>query len=410
MQTIAKGGNMGRITVPQMGGLPRSADVVIVGGGVIGCATAFYATEAGFDTVVLERRDGLGTLTSSASAECFRAQFDGPENVNMMLESIAVFQDFAEVVRIPGYDIDLHQQGYLFLSGADEGAKLLKKRVQQQHGVGLTDVEFLDGDETRRRFPFVGPSVLAATFRSKDGWLSAHELTYGFAKGSSALFALRTEATGIRLDARGVAAVTTTRGEISTRCMVIAAGPFSGVVSSWAGVELPLAILRRQKAVLGNVPLVPRDAPMTIDADTGAHWRPEVGGAALGWALPEEPGQPLEQVSTDWTFPAIALDGAARLVPFWNQVVETLTRDNVFLSAGQYTCTPDHKPIIGPCSAVPGLYFNLGYSGHGIMASPGGARLLLDLVIDPDANVDNPFRYERFAEQDVSLCAERMVL
>jgi sarcosine oxidase subunit beta len=401
---------MGSITVPQAGDLPRSADVVIVGGGIIGCATAFYATEAGFDTLVLERRDGLGTLTTAESEECFRAQFDEPENVKMMLESIAVFQDFAEVVRIPGYHIDLHQQGYLFLTDADRGAELLKRRVQQQHSFGLADVEFLEGDETRQRFPFVGPSVLAATFRAKDGWLSAHELTHGFAKGSSALFALRTEATGIRLDARSVTAVVTTKGEVSTRCVVVAAGPFSGVVSSWAGIQLPLTNLRRQKVVLGNAPLVPRDAPMTIDADTGVYWRPEVGGAALGWALPEEPSEPVEQVPTDWTFPAVALDGAARLVPFWNQVAQTLTRDNVFLSAGQYTCTPDHKPIIGPCSAVPGLYFNLGYSGHGIMASPGGARLLVDLVIDPGANTENPFRYERFAESDVSLCAERLVI
>jgi len=401
---------MGRITVPQAGGLPRSADVVVIGGGIIGCATAFYAAEAGFDTVVLERRDGLGTLTTAASEECFRAQFDEPENVKMMLESIAVFQNFAEVIRIPGYDIDIQQQGYLFLTATREGAELLGQRVQQQHSIGLSDVELLNGDETRQRFPFVGPSVLAATFRAKDGWLSAHELTYGFAKGSSALFAVQTEATGIRLDSRGVAAVATTRGEISTRCVVISAGPFSGVVASWADVQLPLTNLRRQKVVLGNVPLVPRDAPMTVDADTGAYWRPEVGGAALGWALPEEPSEPLESVPTDWTFPAVVLDGAARLVPFWKQVAETLTRDNAFLSAGQYTCTPDHKPIIGPCSVVPGLYFNLGYSGHGIMASPGGARLLVDLIVDPDANVENPFRYERFAQKDVHLCAERMVL
>ncbi len=401
---------MGRIAVPQMGELPRSADVVIVGGGVAGCATAFYATEAGLDTVVVERRDGLGTLTTAASEECFRAQFDEPENVKMMLESIAVFRDFARVIRIPGYDINLLQQGYLFLTTDENGVELQRRRAERQHSMGLSDVELLDGDETRRRFPFVGPAVLGATFRAGDGWLSAHELTFGFAKGSSALFALRTEATNILLDAHGVAAVTTTRGQVSTRCAIVSAGPFSGVVSFWAGLCLPLTILRRQKVVLGSAPLVPRGAPMTVDSDTGVYWRPEVGGAALGWALPEEPSEPLEKVPTDWTFPAIVLDGAARLVPFWNQIAETLTRENVFLSAGQYTCTPDHKPIIGPCNTVPGLYFNLGYSGHGIMASPGGARLLLDLIVDPGRNADNPFRQGRFEADGVSLAEECMVL
>jgi sarcosine oxidase subunit beta len=399
---------MARITVPHGDELPCSADIVIVGGGVIGCATAFYATRAGFSVVVLERRDGLGTLTTAASEECFRAQFDEPENVRMMLESIAVFEHFADVVKIADCDIHLHQQGYLFLTSGDP--EVLRKRVEHQRDIGLADVEYLASDEVRQRFPDVGPDVTAATWRAKDGWLSAHEMTFGFARGSAAFFALRTAATGIRLDGQGVAAVTTARGEIATRCAVIAAGPFAGVVASWVGVQLPLANLRRQKVVLGQVPVIPPHAPMTIDNDTGVYWRPEVAGAALGWALPEPPSEPLELVPTDWTFPAVVLDGAARLVPFWAQVAEKLTRDNVFLSAGQYTCTPDNKPIIGPYLSVPGLHFNLGYAGHGIMASAGGARLLVDLILNPAAHGENPFRYERFAAQDQKVCAEDMII
>jgi len=401
---------MGRITVPQVGGLPRSVDVVVIGGGVIGCATAFYATEAGLDTIVLERRGGLATLTTAASEECFRAQFTEPENVKMMLESISVFEHFADVVGIPNYTIDVHQQGYLFLTEAEDGPILLKERVQRQRTIGLSDVEFLGADELRQRFSFVGPSVTAGAFRAKDGWLSAHELSYGFAKGSSALFALQTAATGMQVDSHGVTAVATTRGEISTRCVVIAAGPFSAIVASWTGLHLPLAAVRRQKVVLGSVPDVPQDAPMTINLDTGAYWRPEVRGAALGWALPEEPSEPLERVPTDWTFPAVVLEGVAHLAPFWRRVTERLTRDNIFLSAGQYTCTPDNKPIIGPCADVPGLYLNAGYSGHGIMASPGGARLLADLIVSPHVDIENAFGYERFAEGQARLSAEQMVL
>jgi sarcosine oxidase subunit beta len=401
---------MGRITVPQGGEFPRSADVVIIGGGIIGCATAFYATEAGLDVVVLERMGSLGALTTSASDECFRAQFDEPENVQMMLESISVFEHFADVVRVPGCDISIRQQGYLFMTGTEEGVALLRQRVEHQRSFGLSDVDFLDGPEVRRSFPFVGDNVLGATYRARDGWLSAHELTYGFAKGSLALFALSTAATGIRTDGQGVAAVQTSRGEIETRCVVIAAGPFAGVVASWLDVSLPLANIRRQKVVLGTVPAVPRDAPMTIDNDSGAFWRPEVGGAALGWALPEEPGEPLERVPTDWTFPVVVLDGVCRLVPFWADVANALTRDNVFLSAGQYTHTPDNKPIIGPHTTIPGLWLNLGYAGHGIMASAGGARLLVDQLLHPASCANNSFRFERFAAADVGICAERIII
>jgi sarcosine oxidase subunit beta len=398
---------MARITIPHDDEFPRSADVVIVGGGIIGCATAFYASRAGLDVVLLERREGLGTLTTAASEECFRAQFDEPENVNMMLESIHVFEHFSDVVKVPDCDIHLHQQGYLFLTSGDP--EVLRKRVEHQRGLGLADVEYLPGDEVRRRFSYVSPDVTAATWRAKDGWLSAHELTFGFAKGSAAFFALRTGATGIRLDGQGVTAVSTARGEIVTRCAVIAAGPFAGVVASWVGVQLPLTNLRRQKVVLGEVPGMPRHAPMTIDNDTGVLWRPEVGGAAFGWALPEPASEPLELVPTDWTFPAVVLNGAARLAPFWAQVAEALTRDNVFVSAGQYTCTPDNKPIIGPQGSIPGLYLNLGYAGHGIMASAGGARLLADLILEPEANDQNPFRCQRFAD-GATVNAEHMII
>jgi sarcosine oxidase subunit beta len=401
---------MGSVIVPGQGDLPRAADFIVVGGGIIGCATAFYASEGGFSTVVLEQRDGLGTLTTAASEECFRAQFDEPENIRMMMESIAVFENFPEVIRLPGYDISVCQQGYLFMSDEPDALRVLRARVKGQHDLGLKDVEFLDGDEARRRFPFAGPQVVAATFRNRDGWLSAHELTYGFARGSSALFALRTRVTGIRLDAQGVCAVCTERGEIATRCVVVAAGPFSGVVASLAGAELPLMLLRRQKVVLGSVPVVPACAPMTIDLATGVYWRPEVAGAALGWALPEEPSEPMEKVPTDWTFPAVALEGAGRLTPFWNEVADTLTRENVFISAGQYTCTPDNKPVIGAVSSVPGLHVNAGYSGHGVMASPAGAKLLVNLVANPSAEAANPFRLGRFVEASARAAAECMVI
>ena len=113
---------------------------------------------------------------------------------------------------------------------------------------------------------------------------------------------------------------------------------------------------------------------------------------------------------TDWTFPATVLEGITHLTPFWNEVAESLTRDNVFLSAGQYTCSPDNKPIIGPFAGIPGVFFNLGYAGHGIMASPGGSRLAIELVLHPEQNQQNPFRLERFETETTTVCREGMVI
>lgn len=89
--------------------------------------------------------------------------------------------------------------------------------------------------------------------------------------------------------------------------MVIAAGPFSGQAAKLAGLELPLTILRRQKVIIGQDAAIPQDAPMTIYVPSGAYWRPEVGGAAMGWAIPEKPSEPMEKVPTDWTFPALVM-------------------------------------------------------------------------------------------------------
>ncbi|MDY7040744.1 MAG: FAD-binding oxidoreductase, partial [Chloroflexota bacterium] len=293
-----------------------------------------------------------------------------------------------------------------------DGPARLRAQVAHQQSIGLDDVEFWTGDEVRARFPWTSPRVTAATWRARDGWLSAHELTYGFAKGSEARFLLRTKVTNILVDGQGVAGVETNRGTIATRTVVIAAGPFSGKVAHLAGAELPLTILRRQKFIITPHRDIVQDAPMTIDLSSGAYWRPEVGGAALGWAdaLPEQPSEPLEKVSTDWTFPALVLEEVMKLVPFWEKVAAGLKREDVFLSAGQYTITPDHKPILGPYPDVPGLFLNAGYSGHGVMAAPEGSRYVVATITGELRPEDNSFCFERFARGEACISTERMVI
>jgi len=286
----------------------------------------------------------------------------------------------------------------------------LRRTWQHMRDAGLSDVELWDEATVRKHFPWVSEDVTAATWRAEDGWLSAHEVTYGFAKASTATFLLRTEATGITLDAHGVASIVTDRGPISTRRVVIAAGPFSGVVAKKGGVDLPLTILRRQKAIIGQDPAIPQDAPMAIDVTTGAYWRPEVGGAALGWAIDEDPTMPSENVPVDWQFAAMVLHQAKRVAPFWEEIIARLTRDNLFLSAGQYTITPDAKPILGPHPEIPGLYFNLGYSGHGVMGSPEGSRICIDMMMGRLKPAESPFRFTRFRERAAAAGGEKLVI
>jgi sarcosine oxidase subunit beta len=376
---------------------------VVVGGGIVGAATAFFAARAGLRALVVERRAGLATLTTTRSLEGVRAQFDDPEDIAMMRESLELFENFADVTGLPA-DISLHQQGYLFVSQSAAGAAALSARVARQHAAGLADVELLSGDEARRRFPFLAPDVRAAAFRQRDGWIASHEATYGFVAGAGtrAELWLETEVVGFHTSEGRLRAVLTSRGPIETPRCVICAGPFSGVVAALAGLTIPFFALRRHRGGIKSHPLIPRGAPMSVSFDTGAHWRPEGPGAWIGWsgAIEEQPEAPREWVPADWTFPALALEAIAAFSPFWGEVAAGLARSNVTVEAGEYDMTPDAKPLIGP-TPVEGLYLNTGYSGHGVMGSPGGARLCVDTMLGR-VPAGNPFRPSRFHEGAVA--------
>lgn len=374
------------------------ARVLIIGGGIIGVASAYFLAEAGFEVVVLERGTTLGGLTTAASLQAVRAQFHDPVNIAFMKASLAFYAEFARRLDLPGHDIGFHPQGYLFVTADEAAVPALQARVAFQHRHGLTDVEFLAGEELHRRFPYLAPVALAATFRQGDGWLSAHEALLGFrqaARRRGAEFRLRAEVTGFLREGDRVVGVRLGDETLGGDAVVIAAGPFSGIVAGWAGVQLPLTTVRRHRLVIGEHPLIPGWAPMTIDQDTGAHWRPEGPGAALAWAEPEPPSPPSFAVTPDPNFPFRVLEGVSRLCPFWEEVAASLPRRQVFLHAGQYTLTPDHNPLIGPVPGVEGLWINSGYSGHGVMAAPAGAQLLADLMAGRRSLADNPFAPDR---------------
>jgi sarcosine oxidase subunit beta len=389
---------VGQVTVPTAETFPPTADAVVVGGGIVGVATAFWLSRAGLDTVLVEMRDGLSTLTTPNSIECFRAQFTEPAMAELALPSIDVYEHFAEVIGIPGYDISIRHQGYLFVTDEAEMIDDLKAAVAKHHALGVTDSEFLDHDELLARFPYLSDRVVGATFRQRDGWLSTHEATQGLAKGSTAKFLVSTKATGIKVDAEGVSAVETTRGTIATRVVVDAAGPFAGVVGRLAGVELPLEPVRRQKVFVSPRPEIPQDAPLTIDLVEDAYWRPETGGAYIAWVDPDEPaGEPAEELPTEWDFAAIVLEKLIRLNPFWEGIADNLKGEDLHPSAGQYVYTPDEQPIIGPVPQVPGFYVNCGYWA-GVMLSPEAGRRVARLVTGEMKPEDNLLRPTRYAE------------
>ena len=134
---------------------------------------------------------------------------------------------------------------------------------------------------------------------------------------------------------------------------------------------------------------------MVVDMDTDDWWRPEGGGAFLGLGVPEAPSEPSLDVPVDWTFPALAMDAAGRLVPFWREVAERLTKTEISLGAGQYTMSPDGLPIIGGTGGVHGLFIHGADNGWGVEAAPEAGRRLAEIVLAGADGPDNPFRIDR---------------
>jgi sarcosine oxidase subunit beta len=381
--------------------LPRGAELVIIGGGIVGAATAFHASRAGLRPLLLERRPALCSLTTAVAAGGIRLQLETEEQLRLVRESAELFADFAEVTGQAEYGSGLRRHGYLWLTTSADGAERQRRLVAVQRGWGVTGVELLGGDEARRAFPFVGPEVVQARYRAEDGLLDPKGVTLGLAAASGAQTVVGCEVVGLRRRGGGgrVVEVETTLGRVGADAVVVAAGPFSGEVARLAGVRLPVSTVRRQKLVLPEVPQVPASAPMTVDDDTGVHWRPIFRGASLLFADPATPpSPPSDDVPLDHRFAFQLLDpsspvAAARVAPFWREVWAAWSAPWL-LQAGHYTMTPDHRPLIGH-TAVEGLLVNSGYSGRGVMAGPAGSRHLVDLLSGKVSAADNPFRPDR---------------
>ena len=378
-----------------------SADVVIVGGGCMGAATAYYLTQHGAGRVVLVERDTqLGTGSTGRNAGGVRHQFSDPANIALSRESIALFERFDTEV---GSVIDFWQDGYLFLLSSESSEQRFAESVALQRSLGL-DVAWLTADEAVAMTPGLDATgVRAATFCAKDGIADPNGVTMGLAKAAQAkgLTILRdTEVTGIDISNGRVAGVRTSHGDIATRAVVNAAGPWAGQVAAMAGVLLPVVPERRHIFIAQPAPgaswddaayagRTPRSRLMVIDFDTTFYFHREGGGLLFGMGdLTEQPGF---DTTVKWDFLPEVTEVAVRRLPALGEASVT------HAWAGLYEMTPDHNPVIGSLG-IDGLFAIAGFSGHGFQQAPAAGRVLADVMLGRDARFDlSPFAFARFA-------------
>jgi sarcosine oxidase subunit beta len=206
---------------------------------------------------------------------------------------------------------------------------------------------------------------------------------------------LDTRVTGIDVEpvSARVIGVMTTRGLVSTRVVVNAAGPWAAEVASMAGAELPVEPLRRQLVPTEPFDKLPQRFPMVIDMSTGFHFRREGKGILMAWNDPEE--TPGFKTEFDPSFIEKILTRAASRVPCLAEAEVNPRR----AWAGLYEMTPDHHAVIGPAPNVQGLYFVNGFSGHGVMHSPASGRITADLILNGRSDLTDvlALSVERFA-------------
>ncbi|HLW76931.1 MAG TPA: FAD-dependent oxidoreductase [Bryobacteraceae bacterium] len=376
--------------------MSQNADVVIVGGGIVGSSIAYHLTKAGCkNVVVLERESHQGKGSTGKSMGGVRAQFSTTSSIQMSLFSIPFFRDFEQTM---GYPSGYRAQGYLFMATTDRHLAYLRANYEKQIAAGLDTVQFLGVDEIVRMVPQVrADDILGGTFCSTDGFVDPYSVMTGFtlrATDQGARFLREATVTAIDRDGDRVAAVHSTQGSFSTRTVVDAAGAWSAQIAKMVGIDLPVEPLRRMLVPTEPFDKIAHSAPMTIDMSTGFHFRPEGLGLLMAWADPDE--KPGFNTTFDRGFVEKILTRGVDRFPVLEEVAVNPSR----AWAGLYEMTPDHHPILGAAPHVNGFFLANGFSGHGVMHSPATGKILADLILNGSTDLIDARQldYSRFAE------------
>jgi sarcosine oxidase subunit beta len=387
--------------------LPKTSDVVIIGGGVMGASVAYHLVErGGVSVTLLEREEQFGLGSTGRCAGGIRHQFSTEVNIRLSIESIKMMERFPEEI---GQEIGLNLIGYLFVLDNEQDFEQFKRNVALQHSLGIEST-VLSVDDIQRRVPLLNlEGIVGGTIYERDGLADPNSIVQGYINKTRQLkqanpalsinLLNHVTVTNVRMAQNGrVQAVMTNEGEIATETIVIAAGAWSGQFGEMVGVNIPIVPVRRQIAVTTPIRQLPPDFPFVLFFGQSLYFHPESGQSILtGKSNSNEPVGFNTEVDPKWT--EIHLLEAMHRFPLLEQAG--------LLSewAGLYEVTPDEQAILGRLPGVEGVIMAAGFSGHGFMHGPIVGKLMAEEILDGRAhsiNIDD-LRYERFAlGKDVS--------
>ncbi len=371
--------------------MQRTADVVVIGGGIMGASTAYHLAKRGCANVlVVESGEMFGLGSTGLNAGGVRYQFATAVNIELSKVSIGMMERFADEMDQP---IGLRRCGYLFmLDDADDLAQFTRNvALQNAHGVPSRVVTPAEIAELAPEVELSG--IIGGTWCPRDGLVDPNGLLQGFVSQARRLgvsLVTSTPATSIEISGGRVQRVVTTAGTVDTPAVVIAAGPWSADVGAMAGVTLPVRPIRRQIAVTAPIPSLRSDFPFVIDFSRALYFHREGAGILTGMSNRDEPPGWNTAVDDEWRLHH--LESAMERLP--------MLADAEIMAewAGLYEVTPDDQPILGRLPQADGLYVCAGFSGHGLMHGPGAGLLMAEEMLDGRAHtVDiDPLRWSRF--------------
>jgi sarcosine oxidase, subunit beta len=372
--------------------MKSKADIVIVGGGVIGCSIAYYLAKNGYQNIIVLEKN---FLTSGSTGKCgggIRVQFGSEINIKLAGESINQFEKLSKELNS---DIGLIQSGYLLLSYDDFSSKQLKANVKLQRSLGY-DVKLLTEIEAKQIVPRLDSSQInCASYYNRDGYVDPYKLTYSFADAAKSLgveINLFTEVIGIKIAGKKIISVETTSGTIETSQVVNAAGAYSCDIARMVNVKIPT--YNEKHEILLSEPLDKFIDTMLVDVTNGAC----VQQFPNGRVMIKVSSEGLKTYDTEPTskFAERAIKAARRMIP---------TIDSLRFSGqwtGLYNLTPDGQPIFGDVDEIDGFFLAVGLSGAGLMMSPMTGKLVSEYIIDKTKSHSEikKLSYKRFKHDD----------
>jgi len=354
--------------------IPNSADIVIIGGGVMGASIAYHLASRGTGDLVLLEKDSLfGQGATGRCAGGVRYQFSTEINVKLSLESLPMIERFKDQI---GQDVAYRQCGYLLVATNENDAAVFKNNVEMQNRLGV-QTQLLSGDEVRQRLPMMKfDDAVAGTFHQKDGTVDPNSVVMGYISAAQRMGLKafnNVEVTGINVSEDKVEGVETSQGLIKTRMVINAAGPWAGQIGQMAGVHIPITSIRRQMFTTNPLKDIPNDFPFVIDFAKSLYFHREGEGLLIGMSNQNE--NPGFNQNVDEDFELVNLEAAVERMP----LLERASRASHW--AGLYEVTPDAHPIYGKTN-VEGFLVCGGFSGHGFMHGPISGKLMAELILD----------------------------